>query len=205
MPLPYILGAAGVYLAKKAYDYITEDDTKDSYSYQKPSWDKNTIVIGPKGSGKTMLANLLADQEIDVLQPTMEKTTVGWCISDYPGDEHYVDTVWADAIKETECCLYVFDLKSYDDDIIYENYNYPKLVLWHIDLIYEWIKNTPQYHKPQFIVIGTHSDALTKEVSNRILSGIKSELNKRNKEISINAYDLLKTDSKTLIKTIGRG
>jgi GTPase SAR1 family protein len=201
MPLPYILGAVGVYVAKKAYDYITEDDTP-SYP-QRPSWDKDTIVIGPKGSGKTTLAYLLlADQAIDKIQPTVEKTTVG-CISDYPGDEHCVDTDWADAIKKTTCCIYVFDLKSYDDNIIYENHNYQKLVLWHIDLIYDWIKNTNPYYQPEFIVIGTHSDTLEKEAPNRILSGIKSELKKRNKEITIQPCDLLKIKSETLINTIG--
>lgn len=203
MPLPYILGAAGAYVVKKAYDYFTEDDTP-SYP-QRPSWDKDTIVIGPKGSGKTTLANLLADQEIAVPHPTMEKTTVGSYISDYPGDEHCVDTDWADAIKETECCLYVFDLKSYDDNIIYENHHYQKLVLWHIDLVYDWIKqNDTRYRQSQFIVIGTHSDALENEAPNRILNNIKSELKKRNKEILMRPYNLLKIESETLINTIGR-
>jgi GTPase SAR1 family protein len=197
MPLPYLIGAAAAYGAKKAYDYMMEDNAEPSYK-----WDKSTVVIGPKGSGKTTLAYLLTDQEIDETQPTVEKTTVGMCISDYPGDEHYVDTDWADAVKDAECCFYVFDLKSYNDNILYENHNYQKLVLWHIDLIYDWIKNSTRYYQPQFIVIGTHS--LEKEVTNRILNGIKSELKKRNKEISIQSYNLLTIKSKTLIDTIGR-
>jgi GTPase SAR1 family protein len=204
--VPVLLGMGGAYIAKKAYDYFTEDDTESSYDFpSRPTWYKNTIVIGPKGSGKTTLAYLLADQEIDETQPTVKKTTVGTCISDYPGDEHCVDTDWADAIKKTACCIYVFNLKSYDDGITYENHNYQKLVLWHIDLIYDWIKNTKPYYQPQFIVIGTHSDALEKEAPNRILNSIKLELKKRNKEISIQPHNLLDIKSETLINTIERG
>ncbi|HZF71241.1 GTPase domain-containing protein [Sulfuricurvum sp.] len=214
MPLPYIIGAAVAYGAKKVYDHITKDDVPSSnYSPNVPSWNKKTIVIGPKGSGKTTLANLMADQKINDIQPTTERTTVGSYISDYPGYEHCVDTDWADAIQKTRCCLYVFDLKSYDDNIIYENHNYQKLVLWHIDLIHDWIKQKDDsngtfgsdfssFLRSQFIVIGTHSDTLEKEAPNRILNNIKSELKKRNKEISIRHYNLLEIESKKLIETI---
>lgn len=201
MPLPYIIGAAVAYGAKKLYDHIAEDEVSSCDYPQRASWYKNTIVIGPKGSGKTTLAGLLVGEKIDDIQPTTEKTTVGSNISDYPGDEHCVDTDWADALKKTDCCLYVFDLKSYDDNVIYENHNYKKLVLWHIDLIDDWIKQKDDSNT-QFIIIGTHSDTLEKEAPNRILNNIKSELNKRNKKIPIRAYNLLKMESEMLIKTI---
>jgi GTPase SAR1 family protein len=207
-----VFGVTGLAMAA-VYDLLSNNNEIKAVEL-KPSWSKNTIIIGPKGSGKTTLANLLTDQKINI-QPTTEKTTVGSYISDYPGDEHCVDTDWADAVKKTRCCLYVFDLKSYDDNIPYENRHYQKLVLWHIDLIYDWInhKDTSNgafgndfssFLQPQFIVIGTHSDALEKEAPNRILNNIKSELKKRNKEILMRPYNLLKIESETLINTIGR-
>lgn len=215
MPLPYILAAVTVYGAKKIYDHITEDDVSSYTHTQTSSWNKQTIVIGPKGSGKTRLAHLLASQENllgAVHQPTIEKTTVGSYISDYPGDEHCVNTDWVDAIKKTTYCLYVFDLKNYDDNIIYENHEYKKLVLWHIDLIDDWIKQkggnscnpfATSYCK--LIVIGTHADSLEKEDDpKRILNGIKIELQKRNKNISMRAYDLLKIKSDKLINEIDK-
>jgi hypothetical protein len=155
----------------------------------------------------------LAEQKIDETQPTMEKTTVGSKISDYPGDEHCVNTEWAEAIKGRflDTCIYVFNLKSYDDNIIYENHNYQKLVLWHIDLIDDWIKqknsasSTVYFSQTHLIVIGTHSDELEAEAPNRILNEIRLELTKRSKDILIRQYDLKNMTTEKLIDTIIKG
>ena len=201
---PIVIAASPIIVAKVAYDTLTED-TSVPPPKKRPSWDKPTIVIGPTGAGKTTLANLLANNKIVETLPTKDKTLVSRFIMDYPGQEDCINTEWAEAIKVNKHYLYVFNLKSYDDQIMYEDHNYQKLVLWHIDLIYDWIKNKDDHYLSKFIVIGTHSDELEEDATNRILNNIKLEFKKRRKEISTRAYNLVKMDPETLINNIERG
>ena len=150
---------------------------------------RGTIVIGPKGSGKTTLAHLLAKKELDGIGTTTTKNKIGDYIFDFPGDEHCVGTEWNEAIeKDPHYCMYVFNLENYNNDIVYEGYSYRQLVLWHINLIYDW------NNRMNICVIGTHDDCVDNQIPNQISNDIKSELKKRGKEVTVKVCNLLSMD-----------
>jgi hypothetical protein len=138
---------------------------------------KNYCLIGPKYSGKTTLAHLMENGKlINDTVSTEEKTKISRKCIDLPGTKAYISSEWEAAVKGQEYTLYVFDLKKFADNIMYEENNYQETILFQLDMVLDWTENS------KLIIIGTHLDKVGSELGHSISNEIKSKLLNRGRD-----------------------
>lgn len=138
---------------------------------------KKYCLIGPKYSGKTTLAYLMEDGKLkNDTESTEEKTNISNKCIDLPGTKAYISLEWEAAVKAQEYTLYIFDLKNFDDNIMYEGNNYEKTILFQLDMALDWTENS------KLIIIGTHLDKVGIELGHSISNKIKSKLQNRGRD-----------------------
>ena len=177
MPFPIIgwaVGAAAVAVAGAVYKmWNNDEDSSNSNENKKCEYDP-TILIGTQSSGKTILANWLAYNE---LKEDSLPTNFGIDIKeflDYSG-LHQDAQFWEDEIKKKKNVFYLFDVEKFLNKINYADNKYNKIVINQISFLTEYLKEKVTDKK--IIIIGTHLDKIENKKTQEIITELKNEIN----------------------------
>ena len=178
MPIPIIgwaVGAAAVAVAGAVYKmWNNDEDSSNSNENKKYEYD-STIIIGPPQSGKTHLANWLADHILlDKYIPSNNPIKIGE-FTDTRGSEITVYD-WEKLVKDKKNIFYLFDMKKFIDKEEYYKSTYDDIVIKHISIFIENFEPKGIMENKKFIVIGTHFDKIDDSKAQNIIDIIHEEL-----------------------------
>ena len=178
MPFPIIgwaVGAAAVAVAGVVYKmWNNDEDSSNSNENKKYEYD-STIIIGPPQSGKTHLANWLADHILlDKYIPSNNPIKIGE-FTDTRGSEITVYD-WEKLVKDKKNIFYLFDMKKFIDKEEYYKSTYDDIVIKHISIFIENFEPKGIMENKKFIVIGTHFDKIDDSKAQNIIDIIHEEL-----------------------------
>lgn len=178
MPFPIIgwaLGALVVAAAGAGYKWWSDnEDSSNSNENKKYEYDP-TIIIGPPQSGKTHLANWLADHILlDEYRPSNNPIKIGE-FTDTRGSELTVYD-WEKLVKDKKNIFYLFDMKKFIDKEEYYKSTYDDIVIKHISIFIENFEPKGIMKNKKFIVIGTYFDKIDDIKAQNIIDIIHEEL-----------------------------
>ena len=115
----WVVGAAAVAVAGVVYKmWNNDEDSSNSNENTKYEYD-STIIIGPPQSGKTHLANWLADHILlDEYRPSNNPIKIGE-FTDTRGSELTVYD-WEKLVKDKKNIFYLFDIHQFEVHLFYE-------------------------------------------------------------------------------------
>jgi len=191
MAIPIIGWAVGALVAAAAAAgykmWSDNEDSSNSNENKKCEYDP-TIIIGLQRSGKTHLANWLAQHKLLVEYiPTDYKMNINNFMdySGHYGDAHY----WENDIRDNKNIFYLFDLKKYIEKYSILNEEYNNVVVNQVSFLTEYLTKKDSFKSKKILIIGTHLDKIDNNKAQQIVSELKSKISLGNAKILYGSLD----------------